>query len=64
MPKLINKGTHKAQRSRGIISNFLEEDHLDKNVLIMMLGLAPKIQDFYVYKCYNVISFGPKSGRT
>ena len=59
----IDKGTHNVPRYRGTSPSLLEEDCLDKNVLVTFLELAPKTQDFQVYKCHDVASLGPKSGR-
>lgn len=33
-------------KSRNVLSSFLEENYLDKTVLIISLRLVPKIQDF------------------
>ena len=41
----------------------MEKNCLDKDVLVTLLELAPKTQDFQVYKRYDVAFFGLKSGR-
>lgn len=42
---------------------FLEENCLDKNILIISLESIPKIEDFQVYQYHDIASFDPKSGR-
>lgn len=36
---------------------------MNKNVWVKLLRLAPKFQDFQVYKPYDVTAFSPKNGR-
>ena len=36
---------------------------MDKDILVTLLELAPKTQDFQVYKRHDVALLGPKSGR-
>ena len=61
----IDKGTRNASRSRNALPSLLEkeEDHLDEDILVMLLELAPKTQDSQMYKCHNVATLGPKIGR-
>ena len=53
------------RRSRGASPSLLEEEEgcLDKNILVTLLELSPKTQDFQMYKRHNILSLGPKSGR-
>lgn len=54
--KLIIKKIRNVRRSGGISLSLSEKDCLDKNISTMLLGLAPKIQDFQIYKRYDVTS--------
>ena len=51
-------------KSRRISTSFLKKNFLDKDVLVILLELAPKTQDSQVYKRHNIASFSLKSGRT
>ena len=51
-------------RSRSGLSTLLNKDHLDKNVPVMLLELAPKIQASQIYQHYYIAYFNFKSGRT
>lgn len=42
--ELINNSSRNATRSRGSSPSLLEKDCLDKNVSVILLKLAPKIQ--------------------
>lgn len=48
---------------RDASTSFLEENCLDENVLVLLLGLVPKIQNFQVYKRYDIAPLSPKSKR-
>ena len=63
-PELIDKRSQNALKSRSGISHFLEDDYLDKDILIMLLEPALKIEDSLVYQCYNIAILGPKNKRT
>lgn len=60
----IDKETSNAYRSGSAWPILSEDDCLDKDVLVMSLGLPPKIPDFQVYKHHYVAPFSPKSRRT
>ena len=40
--KSINKGTHNAPRSKNALLSLLENNYLNKNVLVTLLERAPK----------------------
>ena len=61
--ELIDKETYNIFNSKSTSPGFLEEDCLDKNILVMLLELAPKIWDIQIYKCHDIAPFGPKSRR-
>lgn len=63
-PGLIDKGTCNARRLKGFSLCLLEKDCLDKNILITSFRLAPKTQNFQVYKRHDVACFSPMNGRT
>ena len=63
MAGLINKESHNTIKCKSGSSTFLEEDYLDKDVSILLLNPAPKIQNFQVYQHYDVAIFGAKSQR-
>lgn len=62
-PEPIDKGTRNMGRSRGALTSLSEENCLNEDVLITLLGLTPKIQDVQVYKCHNIVSLSCKSGK-
>ena len=45
-PRLIDKGIRNAPRFKGTSPNLLEEDCLNKNILVTILERALKTQDF------------------
>lgn len=63
-PKLIDKEIGNARKSKNALLSLSEENCLDKNVLVTSFKLVPKIRDFQVYKCYDVVFFSPKSRKT
>lgn len=42
-PKLIDKRTRNARKSKGTLPNLSKEDCLDENILVLLLGLMSKI---------------------
>ncbi len=62
-PELIDKGSHNMPRSRNDSLTFSEEDCLNKDVLVTLLDLTPKIQTSQVHQRHDVIPLGPKSGK-
>ncbi len=60
-PRLIDKGSRNAPKSKDDSPTLLEEDRLDKDV---PLELAPKIQASQVHERHDIVPLGPKSGRT
>ena len=57
----IDKGSHNTLKSRGGSSTFSEKDCLDKDISIILLEPAPKIQDSQVHQRHNIAIFGAKS---
>ena len=64
LSRLIDKETHNTPNSRNTSLSLLEEDCLNKDILVTALERAPKIWDFQIYKCHDVALFGPKSEKT
>ena len=62
-PRLIDKGSHNALKSRSGLPTFLEESRLNDNVSITSLEPTLKILDFQIYQLYNIAIFDAKSGR-
>ncbi len=60
---IFDKGPRNSPRSRDGSPTLLEEDCLDKDVLVTSLEPAPKIQASQVHQRYNVAPLGPKNGR-
>lgn len=59
--ELIDKGIYNTYRSEIALLNFLEENSLDKDMLVTLLKLAPQIGDFQIYKHHDIVLFGLKS---
>ena len=51
------------RNSRSALLSLSDEDCLDEDVSVMLLGLLPKIWDFQVEKRHDVASFGSKNRR-
>ena len=62
-PEQINKESHNMPKSRDGSPTFLEEDCLDKDILITSLKPAPKIQNSQVHQRYNVVTLSAKNGK-
>ena len=61
--KVINKESRNMPKSRNGLPTFLEKDYLDKNISIMSLKLAPKIQNFPVHQCHEITTLEAKNGK-
>ena len=60
--RLIDKGSRNTLKSRDHLLTFLEEDHLDKDVLITSLDSALKILDFKYINAPMLQPLVPKIG--
>lgn len=49
--------------SKGNSSTLSKEDCLDANILVAVLELVSRIQNFQVYQGHDVISLSPKNKR-
>ncbi len=61
--RLIDKGSRNTPRFRGGSPTLLKENRLDKDILVTLLELAPKIRTSQVYQHHDIASLSLKSGR-
>lgn len=52
------------RKSKDVLTSFLEENYLDKDILVTLLGLTLKISNFQIYKRHDFAFFCSKNRKT